>query len=350
MLAGSIVDVHTHFFPPGSPDLAVTTGDSRWPSISVRKDGMAGLVMRGADIFRPVDARCFDLNARLVDMDATGVDVQVLSPVPVTLCSWAEPSLASRFARAQNEAFASTVGLCAAPDRFRWMGSVTMQEAELAVADLEHGLSLGMCAVEIGTEIGGRELDDPALFPFWDAAQALGVAVFIHPTAGEGAIRRGGQPYEFALGMLTDTATAATALVFGGVLDSFPDLRVGLAHGCGTFPWVLPRLIRGSTLGTGTSASVALDRVTTLVRKLWADTLVFDPAHLPLLMERFGADHLMLGSDVPFYPAGWGQPAAMLTDARAAGVCSDVQCRAMLGDNALRFIGTPASGREHLHG
>lgn len=307
-------------------------------------------MMRGEALFRPVDARCFDLNARLQDLDATGVSVQVLSPVPVTLCSWAEPSLASGFARAQNEAMATAVRACAAPERFRWMGGVTLQDADLAVADLEHGLSHGMCGVEIGTEAGGQELDDPALRPFWDAAQQLGVALFVHPTAGDGAIRRGGVPYEFALGMLTDTATAATALVFGGVLDAFPNLRIGLAHGCGTFPWALPRLVRGSTLGSGASASQALERVAAVVRRLWADTLVFDPAHLPLLMERFGADHLMLGSDIPFYPADWGQPSTMLTNARAAGLCTDAQCRGMLGDNALRFIGTQSSGREPLHG
>jgi aminocarboxymuconate-semialdehyde decarboxylase len=304
MQAMTVVDVHTHVFPTGLPDYAASTGDARWPSLQVSNDAASGRIMRGTQVFRPVDRRCFDLGARLADMNETGVDRQVLSPVPVTLCSWADPALASSFARAQNEGIAQMVASCTAPTRFNWIGGVTLQDGALAVGDLEHGLALGMVGVEIGTEVGGMELDDPALFAFWDAAQRLDVAVFVHPTAGEGAIRRAGQPFEFGLGMLTDTATAATALVFGGVLDSFPDLRIGLAHGCGTFPWALPRLVRGSTLGAkpdgGASASEALQRVNLLVRRLWADTLVFDPAHLPLLMERFGADHLMLGSDVPF--------------------------------------------------
>ncbi len=353
MQAMTVVDVHTHVFPPGLPDYAASTRDARWPSLQVSDDDASARIMRGGQVFRPVDRRCFDLEARLADMTATGVDLQVLSPVPVTLCSWADPSLASAFARAQNEGIAQMVANCTAPDRFRWIGGVTLQDGALAVGDLEHGLELGMVGVEIGTEVGGMELDDPALFPFWEAAQHLDVAVFVHPTAGEGAIRRSGQPFEFALGMLTDTATAATALVFGGVLDSFPDLRVGLAHGCGTFPWALPRLVRGSTLGAkpgAGGASEAVQRVNALVRRLWADTLVFDPAHVPLLMERFGADHLMLGSDVPFYPADWGSPVAMLSDAAAAGLCTDTECRGMLGDNALNFFDSHVSGRKHLHG
>ncbi len=346
-----VVDVHTHVFPLGLEDFAIKTGDSRWPSLRADDSGGGSggdaksgnaRIMRGPEVFRPVDRRCYDLEARLADMDRVGVDVQVLSPVPVTLCTWADPATASQFTRAQNQAIADMVRTSSAPQRFRWMGGVTLQDARAAVADLEHGLALGMCAVEIGTEVGGRELDDPALFPFWDAVQQLDVAVFVHPTAGESAIRRRGQPYEFALGMLTDTATAATALVFGGVLDAFADLRVGLAHGCGTFPLALPRLVRGSTLGSGRSASDATTHINKLVSRLWADTLVFDPAHIPLLMDRFGAEHLMLGSDVPFYPADWGEPTTMLRDAVSAGLCTDAQCRGMLGTNALRFIGLGA--------
>ena len=339
--AAAVVDIHTHIFPAGLEDFALRTGDARWPSLRVDDRGDspgAAQIMRGDEVFRPVDRRCYDLNARTEDMDRVGVQIQVLSPVPVALCSWADPALASSFARQQNRAISEMISSFAAPDRFRWMGGITLQDASTAIADLEHGLALGMCGVEIGTEVGGCELDDPALFAFWDAAQQLDVAVFVHPTAGETAIRRRGQPYEFALGMLTDTATAATALVFGGVLDAFPDLRIGLAHGCGTFPFALPRLIRGSTLGSSGLASGAIARIGALVARLWADTLVFDQAHLPLLIERFGAEHLMLGSDVPFYPADWGDPATMLTDAVSAGLCTSTQCRGMLGANALRFI------------
>jgi aminocarboxymuconate-semialdehyde decarboxylase len=338
MTGDNVLDVHTHFFPAGMTDLAVTTGDPRWPSLRVDPSG-SGRIMRGSEVFRPVAPTCWDLVARATAMDALGIAEQVLSPVPVTLTTWAEPALAAQFARTQNDAFAAAVAV-APPGRFRWIGCVPLQDPDLAVAELERGVrELGMLGVEIGTEVGGRELDDPLLNPFFAAAEDLGVAVFIHPTDGAGAIRRGGVPYEFAIGMLTDTAMAATALVFGGVLDSYPRLRVGLAHGCGSFPWVYPRVARGATMRPGANGvDDTLRHSAELVRRMWVDTLVFDRSHLPLLMERFGADHLMLGSDFPFYPPSFGHPRDVVDSAVACSHCTPSDAAGMLRSNAEQFL------------
>lgn len=334
------IDVHTHVFPAGLGDLAARTGDGRWPSLAIDEHGQAR-IMRGASVFRPVARTCWDATARLAAMDAAGIDVQVLSPVPITLTTWADAQLAADFARAQNDAIAAVAA--AAPDRFRWFASVPLQDVELAVGELQRvRRELRADGVQIGTEVHGRELDHAALRPFFRAAAELGLAVFVHPTDGVGAIRRGGQPYEFGLGMLTDTAMAAAALVFGGVLDELPSLRVGLAHGCGSFPWAYPRLARGATLGAA-GAAVDLPRTDALVRRLWADTLVFDPAHLPLLVQRFGADHLMVGSDFPFYPPAWGGPLDILHAAVAERFCTEEQTTAMRAANALAFLGAAAS-------
>ena len=333
------VDVHTHFFPTGLGDLAESTGDSRWPSLSVGPDGRAR-IMRGSEVFRPVDATCWDPIRRIDAMNAAGIDVQVLSPVPVTLTTWASPSLAVQFAQRQNDALAGSVQI--APERFKWIGSVPLQDTDAAVAELVRGTGeLGMLGVEIGTEVNGRELDHPSLLPFFAAAADLGVAVFIHPTDGTGAIRRKGPPYEFGLAMLTDTAMAASALLFGGVLEKCPTLRVGLAHGCGSFPWAFPRLARGATMGdqTGKPFDEQMIHFDELLRRMWADTLVFDPQHLALLMSRFGADHLFLGSDFPFYPSAWGGPTEVIDSAVTCGSCSPVDAEAMKGANGLRFLG-----------
>ncbi len=96
-VSARVLDVHTHFFPSGTTDFAVTTGDSRWPSLAVLPEG-GGRIMRGSEVFRPVGDTCFDLEARLLGMDAAGIDQHVLSPVPVTLNSWAEPTLAAKYA------------------------------------------------------------------------------------------------------------------------------------------------------------------------------------------------------------------------------------------------------------
>ena len=117
---------------------------------------------------------------------------------------------------------------------------------------------------------------------------------------------------------------------FGGVLEELPRLRVCLAHGCGTFPWALPRMARGMSMAPGARST---DHLEGLVRHLWADSLVFDPAHLPLLFERFGADHVVLGSDFPFYPADWGPPTAVLQGGLEVGACTaGADCRGVVGE------------------
>jgi aminocarboxymuconate-semialdehyde decarboxylase len=328
------VDVHTHFFPASLPDLAARTGDNRWPSLHVDGDGRAR-IMRGPNAFRAVAASCWDLDARQAEMDGIGIDVHVLSPVPVMLAAWAEPALAVEFCRAQNDLLAEAVA--SAPRRFLAFGAVPLPHVDAAITELQRLVGeLGLAGIEIGAECAGVELDDIALRPFFAAAEALDVAVFVHPTDGAGAIRRSGAPYEFGLGMLTDTAMAAGALVFGGVLDDFPRLRIGLAHGCGTFAWALPRLTRGASLAPGARSA---EHVGELVRRLWVDSLVFDPTYLPILFERFGADHVLLGSDHPFYPAPWGAATAILELGVEQGLCTQAQMDDVLWGNALRFLG-----------
>jgi aminocarboxymuconate-semialdehyde decarboxylase len=294
--------------------------------------------MRGDAPFRPVDSRLWDLSTRLASMDAKGIQCQVLSPVPVMLTSWADRTESARWCRLLNEALASLVSH-GPSDRFRVMGAVPLPHGDLAAAELEHLVTeLGCTAVEIGTVAGECELDDDRLVAFWEAAEALDVAVFVHPTHGAAAIRDGGSSYEFALGMHTDTGLAASALVFGGVLERFPRLRVGLAHGCGSFPWSLPRLVRGASLRSPLDPVLVMRDAAERASRLWADALVFDPHLLGVLLDRFGADQVMLGTDDPFYPEHFGDPIGMLDDAVRAGLCSADTARAIRSRNGERFL------------
>lgn len=332
--AAGPLDVHTHFFPRELPDLAARTGDARWPSLSVREG--EGRIMQGDRTFRVVAPECWDVDARVRAMDARGIDVHVQSPVPITLTYWADREVAAEHCRIQNDLLAAAVAVH--PDRLRAFATVPLPAVDAAIAELERAVTeLQFCGVEIGAQIAGMELDNARLRPFFATAAALDVPVFVHPLdGGSGAIRRGGPLYDFGLGMLTDTAMAAGALVFGGVLAELPDLRVCLAHGCGTFPWALPRLARAASREP---EGPRPERAASLARLLWCDSLVFEPSHLAVLVERFGEDHVALGSDFPFYPPAWGTCTDVLDGAVAAELCSPQQAAAIARDNGVRLLG-----------
>lgn len=235
------VDFHAHHLPIGLPDMAARTGDARWPRLELGGCGFGdATIMRGGDLFRRVTAACHDPGVRLAELQAAGIDRQVISPVPVTLVDWAPAELADEFLRRQNDRLAEIAA--ESGGRLLALGAVPLQDPNRAVAELARIRDdLGMAGVEITAQVGGRELDAAALEPFWAAAEAKQVPVFIHPAHQATATRRAGMPYEFGIGMLTDTALAAAALIYGGVLARHPDLRIALAHGCGALPWVHPR-------------------------------------------------------------------------------------------------------------
>ena len=325
------IDVHTHYFPPDLPDFAQRTDDDRWPSLRIDSHER-GRIMRGPEVFRTVASTCWDLDARIVEMDAAGITTQVLTPVPVTLTYWAPTGDAAHFARLQNDMIAEAARCH--PGRFIGFGSVPLPNPDASVAELLRAQSIGLAGVEIGASIAGLELDDPVLLPFFEAAAATGMRLLVHP-GDNGVTRRSGVPYDFSIGMHTDTALAATALVFGGVLERFPALRIVLAHGCGSFAWSYPRIARGATL---LPRPMPIGSADDLVRLLWADSLVFDPVHLPVLFARFGAEHVVLGSDYPFYPPTFGTSIEMLQQAEQHGMCTHDQAVQIVGANGRRFL------------
>jgi aminocarboxymuconate-semialdehyde decarboxylase len=328
-----VVDVHAHFMPPDLPDLAAETGDHRWPRLHVEEGSETGRVLRGAELFRVVRRPCWDVAARLAEMDRLGVDVQVISPIPVSLTYWAEPRTSLRYARHLNDWAARASS--DSGGRLPAMGSVPLQDTDLAVAELTRAATeLNLAGIELGTCVGDRELDAPELRPFFSAAQNLDVPLFVHPMDPQAVGRARSADTAFGIGMLTDTALAANSLVFGGVLAEFPRLRICLSHGGGALPWVLPRLKFGRSLHDPGRDEVWDE----LVARFYVDSLVFDPGHLALLEQRFGMAHILAGSDYPFLPDG-PAPQDIARAAVRLGVVSEKQARAMNGDNARTFLG-----------
>jgi aminocarboxymuconate-semialdehyde decarboxylase len=333
-----IVDCHAHVFP-NTPLRSHSAAP--WPRLEIDTP-MTGRLMIGDRVFREVGAELWDVEARLAALDRHGVDLQIVSPVPVTLDVRADTAGVASYLRGMNDGIASMVAK--APDRLVGLGAVPLHDpAGDSVGELNRLIGeLGLAGVEIGARAGDRELDDPQLRPFFRTAERLGALIFVHPLGGgAGALRRTGQPYDFGLGMLTDTALAATALLFGGVLDDCPNLKILLAHGGGTFPWAFTRLTRAASLGGDASSG----NHTALIRRFWVDTMVFEPDHLEMLVSRFGADRVLYGSDHPFIP-GQLEGAREFIDAGVArGALIAEDAVGVLGDNALELLRGVAPSR-----
>jgi len=327
------IDLHTHMLPAGWPDLAERFGAyGDWPSLHIA--GACGRMRAGGKFFRDVDDRCWDAGRRLEDCDRDGVSLQVLSTVPVMFCYWAKAADAHALSQLLNDHLAE---VCREhPGRFAALGTVPLQDGELAIAELERCVrDLGMPGVQIGTHVNGANLDDERLFAFFARAAELGAAVFVHPWDMLGKERMGRYFLPWLVGMPAETSLAICSLLFGGVLARLPALRIGFAHGGGAFPMSLGRIDQGWHARPDLCAGHIKEPPSAYLRRLFVDTLVHDPEVLRYLIRLFGADRVALGTDYPF-PLGEDRPGALI-----AGMPDlDAATReALLAGTALDFLG-----------
>ena len=238
-----------------------------------------------------------DLGARLARMDAAGVDIHAISVVPTLYHYWADAPLANDIVAAANEHIATAV--VQQPDRLVGLATVALQYPELAADQLRMAhTQLGMRGAEISTSVAGRDLSDPELDPFWAAAQELGSFLFIHPWGCSLGSRLALGYLGNVIGQPAETTIALHHLVFGGVLDRFPGLRICAAHGGGYFPHYLGRAdhayqVRPESRLMARPPSEYLDT-------LYFDSLVYTGDSLSRLVSIAGADHVLLGTDYPF--------------------------------------------------
>jgi aminocarboxymuconate-semialdehyde decarboxylase len=334
------IDVHTHILPPSWPDLRERYGYDGFIKLEPVDACSANMMSDRGRFFRKIESNCWDPARRIEECDAAGVSVQVLSTVPVMFSYWAKPEDTLDLAHILNDHLAGVVR--DHPARFLGLGTLPMQDPDLAAGELERCMNeLGLAGVQIGTHVESWNLDQPDLFPVFAAAERLGAAVLVHPwdMMGKESMPKYWLPW--LVGMPAETSRAVCSMIFGGVLERLPGLRVMFAHGGGAFPFTLGRIEHGFRVRPDLCA-VDNDRPpSTYVDRMYVDSLVHDPAALEYLAGLFGADRIALGSDYPF-PLGEARPGALIESHPAF---DDAQRERMLAGTALEFLGVPAQRR-----
>ena len=326
------IDIHTHIMPEHIPNWFQKFGYGDFISLQHHQPCCAKMI-RGDKVFREIEHNCWDATVRTQEMDATEVGVQVLSTIPVLFNYWAQASHGRETARYFNDHIAGCVA--DHPTRFIGLGTLPMQDIDFAIREMERcRRELKLPGVEIGSNINGANLSDPRFTPFWQAAEELDCAIFVHPWEMMGQDQMSKYWLPWLVGMPAETARAITSMIFGGVFQRFPKLRVAFAHGGGSFPFTLGRIEHGHAVRPDL---VAIDNPTNprdYVGKFYIDALVHDPKALRYVVDVMGADKVCMGSDYPF-PLGEHQPGALI---KSMDFSDDLK-RKLLWDNAMGWLG-----------
>jgi aminocarboxymuconate-semialdehyde decarboxylase len=344
------IDLHTHILPRDWPDLDARYG---YPGF-VRLDHYqpcCARMMIGDRVFREITDNVWEPTRRLEEMDRDNVSMQVLSTVPVMFSYWAKPADALDFSRRLNDHIAEVVR--ANPARFTGLATIPLQDPDLAARELERCVrDLGLRGAQIGTHVDANShfgrldtlnLDNAALQPVWSAAEQVGAAIFVHPWDMVGKERMPKYWLPWLVGMPAETSLAICSMIFGGVFDRFPKLRIAFAHGGGAFPFTIGRIehafhVRPDLCAIDNSATPRsyLAHGDTPAR-FYVDSLVHNADALRLLIKLFGVQRVALGSDYPF-PLGEfhaGQLIESMTD------LEDNDKAQLLSATAREFLGLP---------
>ncbi len=319
-----VIDFHVHMLEPevfrASTNKTVFTGFGATPA-SAPRPGAQQLM-----------SRMFDPAAEIEDMDARGIDLSVVSASTVLQgTSWADPQTDLALCRRCNAQAAEWVARH--PKRFVGSCVLPLQEPKLAIGELERSVrELKLKVANISSSYNGVYMGDPVYHPFWEAVDALGVTVWIHP---EGVRDPWFQRYALwnSAGQSIEETKCMTSLVYEGVMAKFPGLRVVMAHGGGYFPHYMGRMDRNTANRPDTVRNTGGKTPSAFLRSFYYDSCVYDPKVLKVLIERVGADRLVMGSD---YPVGEKDPVGWLRN--ECGLAGDELAR-IAGGNAARLLG-----------
>ena len=281
-------------------------------------------------MFAAIGSKLNGVSERIADMDRLGVDVQAISPNPGQYYYFTPPELGRELASTINDGIAEAVAQ--APDRLVGIGTVPLQNTEMAIAEMHRAVrDCGMRGIEIGTNVGGRDLADEALRPFFAAAEELGVLLFMHPLGFTQGDRLAEHYLNNLIGNPLESTIALSHLIFGGVLDAHPGLKLCVAHGGGYLPSYRGRMDHAFRAREDCRQHITREP-SSYLNQVWFDSLVFDRAQLNFLVETYGADRICMGSDYPFDMAE-PDPVGFLS-----GLAEEDRTK-VIGGNAAKLLG-----------
>lgn len=303
------IDIHTHILPEHIPNWKEKFGYGGFIHLDHHKPCCARMMRDDGKFFREIEDNCWSAEKRMHECDHHHVHVQVLSTVPVMFSYWAKPHDCLELSKFLNDHIAEIVRRY--PKRFIGLGTIPMQDAALAVKELERCKAIGLRGIQIGTNVNQENLNEPQYFEIFAACAQLGMAVFVHPweMMGEQHMQKYWLPW--LVGMPAETSRAICSMIFGGIFEKLPDLRVAFAHGGGSFPSTVGRVQHGFDCRPDL---VAIDNNVPpkdYISKFWIDSLVHDKNMLDFVVNQFGANRVALGSDYPF-PLGENIPGELI--------------------------------------
>ncbi len=331
------IDIHTHIVPETFPPYAGKGKDVPWPSMA---DAHAchKHVMISGKLYRTVSDGSWSVPRRVEEMGAMGVTRQVISPMPELLSYWLPPDDARAMIRYLNEQIVAMVAR--APERLVGLGCVPLQDTDAAIKELEFlKKDFNLAGVEIASHVNGVSIGDARFEPFFAAAERLGAAIFVHALRPAGQDRIVGAFPEQAVCFPGDVALACASMITGGIASKHPKLRIAFSHGGGTMSILMPRLTHAWNKFPKAKESLP-ESPDVIAKRFYYDELVFEPRAIRFLVETFGEQRILVGTDYPFALGDW-KP---LQSLEKTGLDGNV-LKAITSTNARRFLGLPEESR-----
>lgn len=328
------VDIHTHILPPEIPKFRDKFGYGGFITLDHHAPCCARMMRDDGHFFREIHNNCYDPVPRIADCDRDGVHVQVLSTVPVMFHYWAKPKDALFTSQFLNDHIAQVVQRF--PKRFAGLATIPLQDPELAIQELQRCIrDLGFVGVQIGSHVNDWNLSHTALHAFYQEAEKLNAAVFIHPWDMMGQEKMSEYWLPWLVGMPAETSRAICSMIFGGIFEKFPQLKVAFAHGGGSFPATIGRVEHGFLARPDLCAIHNNKNPRDYLGHFYVDSLTHDPVMLKYLIEIMGSHRVALGSDYPF-PLGENNPGLMIESISDLSIQTKEQ---VLGLTALDWLG-----------